>query len=189
MTEPANKGEIVKSLLSFSRGVDTLNEKIGYVANWLVLLACLVSAGNAFSRYGFSVSSNAWLEIQWYMFAGMVMLGASYTLKRNEHVRVDIIYGSLSTRKQVWVDLAGTVLFLLTSMTVLGWTSWGMFHQSWRINEMSAAAEGMLRWPVKILMPIGFFLIVLQGFSEIIKRIGYLRGQFDMDFHYDRPLQ
>jgi TRAP-type mannitol/chloroaromatic compound transport system permease small subunit len=179
----------VKALLNLARGIDALNERLGYVANWLVLLACLISAGNAFSRYGFNMSSNAWLEIQWYMFAGMVMLGAAYTLRRNEHVRVDIIYGGLSTRKQVWVDIVGTLLFLLTSMTVLAWTSWGFFHESWRIHEMSASAGGLLRWPVKILMPLGFSLIVLQGLSEVIKRIGYLRGQYNMDLHYERPLQ
>ena len=179
----------MKALLSLSSWIDALNERLGYLANWLVLLACLVSAANALSRYGFSVSSNAWLEIQWYMFAGMVMLGASYTLKRNEHVRVDIVYGNVSTRKQVWIDLVGTVLFLLSAMTVLAWTSWAMFHESWRINEMSASAGGLLRWPVKILMPVGFSLVALQGVSEIIKRIGYLKGQYDMDLHYERPLQ
>ena len=100
-------------LLAFSRGVDALNERLGRIANWLVLLACLISAGNAFSRYGFNLSSNAWLEIQWYLFAGMVMLGSAWTLNRNEHVRVDILYGRLSTRGQVWVDILGGALFLL----------------------------------------------------------------------------
>ena len=179
----------MKPLLGLAGAIDALNERIGYVANWMVLLSCLISAGNAFSRYGFNKSSNAWLEIQWYMFAGMVMLGAAYTLRKNEHVRVDIFYGSRSTRTQVWIDIVGTVLFLFTAMGVMAWTSWSMFQESWRISEMSASAGGLIRWPVKILMPIGFTLVALQGISEIIKRVGYLRGEFNMDLHDERPLQ
>ncbi len=179
----------MKALLRFAQGIDWLNERFGRVANWLVLISCLISAGNAFSRYGFNQSSNAWLEVQWYMFAGMVMLGASYTLCRNEHVRVDIVYGSLGTRGQVWVDIVGTIVFLIPAMGVMMWTSWAIFQESWRINEVSVSAGGLVRWPVKLLMPVGFGLVVLQGLSEIIKRIGYLAGAHNMDFHYSRPLQ
>src|SRR3979411_265115 len=103
----------MNSLLALSRAIDAVNQRLSYVADWLVLLSCLISAGNAFSRYAFSVSSNAWLEIQWYMFGALVMLGASYTLKRNEHVRVDIVYANLSTRGQVWVDIFGCTVFML----------------------------------------------------------------------------
>jgi TRAP-type mannitol/chloroaromatic compound transport system permease small subunit len=176
-------------LLQFSRAIDWVNERFGYIANAMVLLACLISAGNAFSRYGFSLSSNAWLEIQWYLFAGMVMLGASWTFNRNEHVRVDILYGRLSTRGQVWVDITGGLLFLLPAMVVMAWTSWGVFHESWRIGEMSQSAGGLVRWPVKLLLPLGFVLVALQGVSEIIKRVAYLRGLIDLDLHYSKPLQ
>lgn len=179
----------MKPLLSLSRLIDALNERIGRLANWLVLAACLISAGNAFTRYGFNLSSNAWLEIQWYLFAAMVMLGASYTLNRNEHVRVDLVYGLLSTRGQVWLDILGGALFLLPAMVVLAWTAWPLFVESYRIGEVSTNAGGLIRWPVKLVLPLGFALVALQGISEIIKRIGYLRGLHNMDVHYQRPLQ
>jgi TRAP-type mannitol/chloroaromatic compound transport system permease small subunit len=179
----------VRALLALSRLVDAANERLGRLANWMVLAACLVSAGNAFSRYGYSLSSNAWLEIQWYLFAGMVMLGAAWTLNRNEHVRVDVFYGRLSTRGQVWVDILGGALFLLPAMLVMAWTSWGLFAESWRIGEVSSSAGGLLRWPVKLLLPAGFALVALQGVSEIIKRVAYLRGLVNLDVHYARPLQ
>jgi TRAP-type mannitol/chloroaromatic compound transport system permease small subunit len=179
----------VNLLLRFSAFIDKLNERLSYIADWTVLLSCVVSAGNAFSRYTIDVSSNAWLEIQWYMFAAMFMLGASYTLKRNEHVRVDVIYGHLSTRAQIWVDIIGGLLFLLPATIILGWLSWPMFYQSWLHNEMSANAGGLIRWPVKIFLPLGFFLLTLQGLSEIIKRIAMLTGHMEADVHYERPLQ
>ena len=179
----------MKALLAFARGVDWMNAKFGVIANWLVLGACVVSAGNAFIRYGFSSSSNAWLEIQWYMFAGMVLLGASYTLQKNEHVRVDLVYGQLGTKGQVLVDIIFGTLFLLPAMTVLAWTSIPMFVDSWKIGEMSTNAGGLLRWPMKLLLPVGFTLVALQGLSEIIKRVGYLMGVHNMDVHYERPLQ
>ena len=135
-------------LLAFCRVVDAINAKLAIVANFLVLLACLVSAGNAMVRYGFSLSSNAWLEIQWYMFAGMVMLGASYTLNVNEHVRVDILYGGASTRRQIWIDILGSVLFLLPMCALIGWFSWDIFLRSYALNEGSFNAGGLLRWPV-----------------------------------------
>jgi len=178
----------LKFLLFVCNLIDAANERLGRVANWLVLLACLISAGNAFTRYGFNLSSNAWLEIQWYMFAYIVMLGASYTLKRNEHVRVDIFYGMLSTRGQVWLDVVGGILFLLPAMTLMAWLAWPLFAESWRIGETSTNAGGLIRWPMKIIIPIGFALVSLQGLSEIIKRIGYLRGEYNMDVHYERPL-
>ena len=179
----------MKTLLALCRIIDLVNERLGRIATWLVLLACLVSAGNAFTRYAFSMSSNAWLEIQWYMFAGIVLLGASYTLTRNEHVRVDLIFSRLSTRGQVWLDIIGGIVFLMPAMIVLAWTSWPMFAESYRIGEGSINAGGLIRWPAKLLLPVGFALVALQGFSEIVKRIGYLLGVHNMDVHYERPLQ
>ena len=114
-------------LLKISGGIDWLNEKFGVVANWLVLFACLISAGNAFSRYLISMSSNGWLEIQWYMFAGMVLLGGPFTLKMNEHVRVDLIYGMVSERTRIWIDIVGGFLFLLPICVILAWFTWPWF--------------------------------------------------------------
>jgi TRAP-type mannitol/chloroaromatic compound transport system permease small subunit len=179
----------MKVLLSLSRVVDAANERLSVIADSLVLLSCLISAGNAFSRYAFSISSNAWLEIQWYMFAALVMLGASYTLKKNEHVRVDIVYTNLPTRAQIWVDIGGTLLFLLPATMIMSYLSWPVFHNSWVENEMSGNAGGLVRWYVKIFLPLGFALLSLQGLSELIKRIAMLTGHMKADLHYERPLQ
>ena len=154
-----------------------------------MLLACLISAGNAMMRYSFDLSSNAWLEMQWYLFAAIVMLGASYTLKMNEHVRVDILYTLLSDRGQKWLDLIGTLVFLIPTMTVIGYMCWPVFFDSWREHEMSSNAGGLVRWPVKLLLPVGFFMITLQGVSEVIKRAAALRGYVKLDTHYERPVQ
>jgi len=135
------------------------------------------------------MSSNAWLEIQWYMFGALVMLGASYTLRRNEHVRVDVLYSSLSTRRQIAVDLFGVVFFLLPATLILCYLSWPVFYNSWAEGEVSSNAGGLLRWPIKIFLPIGFALLSLQGISELIKRIAMLTGHMKADLHYDRPLQ
>jgi TRAP-type mannitol/chloroaromatic compound transport system permease small subunit len=153
------------------------------------MLSCLISAGNAFSRYAFSISSNAWLEIQWYMFAAMVMLGTSYTLKKNEHVRVDIVYSNLSTRRQIGVDIFGGILFLLPATLIMTYLSWPIFHNSWVEGEVSSNAGGLVRWPVKLLIPVGFALLSLQGISELIKRIAMLTGHMEANLHYERPLQ
>ena len=179
----------MNGLLALSRVIDFINEKFGWVADWLVLLSCLISAGNAFSRYAFSISSNAWLEIQWYMFGALVMLGASYTLKRNEHVRVDILYANVSTRKQIGIDIFGCILFLLPATIIMTYLSWPVFYNSWAIGEISTNAGGLVRWPIKLFLPIGFFLITLQGFSELIKRVAMLTGHMPADLHYERPLQ
>src|SRR5947209_20510442 len=131
-------------LLALSRVIDALNERLGTLADWLVLASCLISAGNAFSRYAFSISSNAWLEIQWYMFGALVMLGASYTLQRNEHVRVDIVYTNVSTRRQIGIDIVGGVLFLLPATLILAYLSWPVFRNSWVEHEFSSNAGGLL---------------------------------------------
>src|ERR1700674_150117 len=164
----------MKKLLALSRAIDALNERLGVLADWLVLLSCLIGAGNAFSRYAFSISSNAWLEIQWDMFGALVLLGASYTLKRNEHVRVDIF---------------GGVLFLLPATLILTYLSWPVFYNSWVEGEISGNAGGLIRWPIKIFLPLGFALLSLEGISELIKRIAMLTGHMKADLHYDRPLQ
>ena len=178
-------------LLRLSRAIDWLNEQIAVIANWLVLLACLISAGNAFSRYLFSISSNGWLEIQWYMFAVIVMFGAAYTLKRNEHVRVDLLYMTLSRRGQLWIDILGTLIFLLPTCAILAWLSWPFFIQSFDVNEHSSNAGGLLRWPIKLVPPVGFALLALQGISELIKRVAFLNDYpvDSLEAHYERPQQ
>jgi TRAP-type mannitol/chloroaromatic compound transport system permease small subunit len=179
-------------LLAFSRTVDAVNAVFGRIADWMVLAACAISAGNAFLRYGLSTSSNAWLEVQWYLFAGMVMLGASYTLLRNEHVRVDVLFGSLSERARIWVDALGLIFFLLPAMALLTWMTWPFFVESWVRLEGSPNAGGLLRWPAKLLLPLGFALITLQGLSELIKRIALLRGvspKAEVVTEYHRPEQ
>ena len=179
----------MKALLAVSRAIDAMNQRLGHLANWMVLIACLISAGNAMIRYAFDMSSNAWLEVQWYLFAGIVMLGASYTLQLNEHVRVDILYMHMSERAKEWLDLLGAILFLIPSALIIAWLSWPFFHESWTIQEMSTNAGGLLRWPVKILIPVGFVLLALQAFSEMIKRAASLRGAMRYETHYEKPVQ
>ena len=176
-------------LLRFSAFIDAVNERFGVVANWLVLLCCLISAGNAASRYLISESSNGWLEIQWYMFAGMVLLGGPYTLKMNEHVRVDLLYGMVSERTRIWIDIIGGILFLLPICLILTYFTWPWFVESWRLGEGSSNAGGLIRWPVKLVLPVGFVLMALQGISEIIKRVAALEHVIEADFKYEKPLQ
>lgn len=175
--------------LALSGSIDRINELLGRFANLLVLLSCVISAGNAMVRYAFDYSSNGWLEAQWYMFAAMVMLGASYTLRRNEHVRVEIFYLYLSERGQLWLDLAGALIFLLPVCVLLAALSWPFFLQSFAVSEWSSNAGGLLRWPIKFLLPAGFALIALQGISEVVKRIAALRGYVLIDAKYERPMQ
>jgi len=166
----------MKALLALSGWIDTMNERIGRAAAWLVLVAALVSAGNAAMRYTLGLSSNAWLEIQWYLFAAIFLLGAGYTLKRDEHVRVDALSGRFSDRQRAGIDIAGGVLFLMPVALIILWLSWPMFVQSFVGGEVSSDAGGLVRWPVKLLIPAGFALLVLQGASEIIKRAAFLSG-------------
>lgn len=179
----------MKALLKFSSGVDWINAQFGVIADWLVLFSALISAGNAASRYLFSESSNGWLEIQWYMFAGMVLLGGPYTLKLNEHVRVDLLYGMVSEKTRIWIDIIGGLLFLLPICIILTYFTWPWFVDSWNLNEQSSNAGGLVRWPVKLLMPVGFFLMAVQGVSEIIKRVAALEHVIEADFKYEKPLQ
>ena len=164
-------------LLRLSRAIDALNERVGHLVYWLVLAAVVVSAANASVRYAFDMSSNAWLELQWYLFSAVFLLAAGYTLLHNEHVRIDVIVSRLSPRGRAWVDLLGGHFFLLPMAIIIMVLSWPIVVESFGRNEYSSDAGGLLRWPVKILIPIGFLLLTLQGVSEIIKRIGFLRGQ------------
>ncbi len=179
----------MNALLRLSGVIDRINEKLGFVTNLLVLLSVVVSAGNAMSRYAFNLSSNGWLEVQWYMFAVVVMYGASYTLRRNEHVRVEIFYLMLSERAQLWLDLVCTVLFLVPVCLLLAYLSWPFFQLSYETSELSGNAGGLIRWPIKFVLPSGFVLLALQGISEIVKRAAALQGLATVDAHYERPLQ
>ena len=179
----------MKGLLSLSRGIDWLNDKFAIVAIWAVLLSCIISALNAIVRYAFNYSSNGFTEIQWYLFAGVVMLGASQVMRVNEHVRVDVLYGLYGGRGQAIVDLLGFIFFLMLSMSVMLYYSWPLFVKMFVSGEMSSNAGGLIRWPVMFLLPLGFALILLQGLSEIIKRVAWLNHKYDGDFHYERPLQ
>jgi len=166
----------LKRLLALSRLIDALNERVGRLVYWLVLAAVLVSAGNAVFRYLFNLSSNAWLEIQWYLFSAVFLLCAGYTLLHNEHIRIDVIAGRLSKRAQTWIDIFGCVFFLLPMALVIMWLAWPVFMDAYIHHEISGDAGGLVRWPVKLLMPAGFFLLALQGVSELIKRIAFLLG-------------
>ncbi len=167
----------MKTLIAVSRAIDALNERVGRWTLWLVLAAAVVSAANAVMRYTFSLSSNAWLEIQWYLFAALFLLAAGYTLKHNGHVRIDVLYGQLSARAQAWIDLVGGGLFLLPFCLLMVWLSWPGFTGSFVSGEFSPDAGGLLRWPVRLTIPLGFALLALQGISEMIKRIAVLRGE------------
>jgi TRAP-type mannitol/chloroaromatic compound transport system permease small subunit len=170
----------MNGLLSLSRGIDWLNDKFAVVAIWAVLASCVISALNAIVRYTFNYSSNGFSEIQWYLFAATVMLGASQVLRVNEHVRVDVLYGLYGGRGQAIVDLLVSVLL---------YYSWPLFLKMYHSGEMSSNAGGLIRWPVMLMLPLGFALILLQGLSEVIKRVGWLSGKYQGDFHYERPLQ
>ncbi len=166
----------MNSLLKLSRWIDTLNERTGRLVMWLVLITTLIATGNALAKYLLGEGSNAWLEAQWYGFGTMFLLGAGYTLRHNGHVRIDVIYQRFSARGQALIDLLGGILFLLPVAGLLAWLSWPLFAESWRIQEMSPDAGGLIRWPIKLVLPLGFGLLLLQGVSEIIKRIGVLTG-------------
>ena len=180
---------VLNLLLKMALAWDLFATRVGKLAAWAVLLAALISSGNAFIRYGLDMSSNGWLEIQWYLFAATVMLGAPLVLKLNEHVRVDILYGRLKGHGKVYVDLFGLVVFLLPVMGVLAWLCWPLFVSMYKSGEVSGNAGGLIRWPVILLLPLGFAMMFVQGLSEVIKRICYLRGSFEMDLNYEKPAQ
>jgi TRAP-type mannitol/chloroaromatic compound transport system permease small subunit len=167
----------MKSLLAIAKIIDTANESVGRLVLWLVGAATLISALNALARYGLGRSSNAWLEIQWYLFGAIFLLAAGYTLKHNGHVRIDVIHGRLSPRTQAWIDLFGALLFLLPLCGLMAWLAWPGFVDSFVSGEISPDAGGLIRWPVRLLIPLGFALLGLQGVAEVIKRIAFLRGE------------
>ena len=166
----------MSSLLSVSRIIDRLSERIGHTFYWLVLATVLISAGNAVVRKAFNVSSNSFLEIQWYLFSAIFLFLAGYTLLRNDHVRIDVIAGRLSKRAQTWIDIVGTVFFLFPMAALLMWLSWPVFVDAYQRHEISTNAGGLIIWPARLLVPIGFLLLLIQGVSELIKRFAFLRG-------------
>jgi TRAP-type mannitol/chloroaromatic compound transport system permease small subunit len=167
---------LMKALLALSRLIDTVNEYLGRAVYWLVLAAVLVSSVNTAMRYAFNLSSNAWLELQWYLFAGVFLLCAGHTLLHNEHIRIDVVSNRFTRRTQVWIDVFGTLCFLLPMALIIMWLSWPMFVNAFVGNEQSSNAGGLVRWPARLLIPAGFFLLAAQGVSELIKRIGFLMG-------------
>jgi TRAP-type mannitol/chloroaromatic compound transport system permease small subunit len=171
-------------LLKFSRLVDWIGNLLGRLVMWLVLAAVLISAGNAIMRKAFNIGSNAYLEIQWYLFAGVFMLGAAYVLLHNAHVRIDFIASRLSKRTNAWIDAIGMVLFLIPLCIILVDLSWPFFVRAYESGEMSENAGGLIRWPVILLIPVGFSMLLLQAVSELIKRIAFLRGAIPEPFSY-----
>ena len=181
--------DAVNAPVRLAYSIDRLSKAVAVIAIWLTLICALISAGNAGMRYAFDMSSNAWLEMQWYMFGGMVLLGAPHLLTINGHIRVDLFYSRLNDRQRAWLDLAGLIFFLQPFCIYMALVCWPWFLESWTIGEISNNAGGLIRWPVKLLFPIGFGLLVLQGCSEIIKRVAALRGVIALNTHYERPLQ
>jgi len=163
-------------LLAISQLIDRFNDSIGKLIGWLVLAAVLISAGNAIVRKAFSIGSNSMLEIQWYLFAGVFMLGAGYAFLRNVHVRIDFVSSKLSKRTNTIIDILGIVIFLIPLCLILINLSWPLFYGAWKSGEMSTNAGGLIRWPVLILIPLGFSLLLMQAFSELIKRFAFLKG-------------
>ena len=198
--------------LAITRVIDEISRRVGIVAIYLVLFASLVSAFNALLRYSVTTlvhleryfggggvlgsildiygrNSNTLSESQWYMFAGMVMLGGAWTLKVNEHVRVDLVYGWVSERTRTWIDLLGGIFFLLPMCAIMIYFTWPWFWQSWISGEGSSNAGGLVRWPARLMLPLGFALVGLQGISEIIKCILALTHGYVREFAYEKPLQ
>jgi TRAP-type mannitol/chloroaromatic compound transport system permease small subunit len=165
--------------LSLARAIDSFNEKIAGAVSWALLAAVIICTANALVRYLFKLSSNSWLEIQWYLFAAVFMLASAHTLKRDEHVRIDVITGRFSKRTQAWIDLFGYLVFQLPVCLLIMVYGIPFARYSFVTGEMSSSAGGLIVWPVKLLVPLGFALLVLQGISEIIKRIAFLQGRID----------
>lgn len=175
----------MKLLLALARAIDALNDRVGRATCWLILIMALISSANAVSRYGFSVTSNAWLEVQWYLFSAVFLLAAGYVLLHNAHVRIDVVAARLPVKALAWIEIVGIVAFLLPTCLIFLKFGWDMFVSSWIDNEISVDAGGLIRWPVKILVPIGFALLLLQALSELIKRVAYLKGHLPWNPHGD----
>ena len=166
----------MKSLLVFSGLMDRASERVGHTIYWLVLVAVLVSCINAVVRKTFNWSSNSLLEIQWYLFSAIFLFCAGYTLLRNQHVRIDVISGRLSKRAQAWIDILGTLFFLLPMAIMIMYLSWPVFVQAYERHEVSTNAGGLVIWPARLMVPIGFLLLAAQGISELVKRVAFLQG-------------
>jgi len=166
----------MRGLLKLSGAIDWLNAQVGKWVIWLILGSTLISAINAMVRKAFNVSSNAYLEVQWYLFAGAFLLAAGYTLLHGEHVKIDVVSSHFSKRRQIWIDIVGFALFLTPMCLIVLWFGIPFFLQGFRSGEVSSNAGGLIRWPVYLLMPIGFALLLLQGISELIKRVAFLQG-------------
>ena len=167
----------MNALLALSRQIDALTERIGRSAIWIVLIVVLISAGNAIMRYAFNYSSNALLEIQWYLFGLLFLSCSGYTLLRNEHVRIDLLSSKLSKRGQAWIDVFGIIFFLMPMAIAILVLSWPVFMHAFESGEMSNSAGGLIVWPARLMIPVGFALLIMQGVSELIKRIGFLQGR------------
>jgi TRAP-type mannitol/chloroaromatic compound transport system permease small subunit len=166
----------MKFLLKLSGRVDTLSEYVGRTIMWLILMAVLLSAGNAIMRKVFHMGSSAFTEMQWYLYSGVFLLGAGYAFLKNVHVRIDFVSGRLSARGRSWIDIVGIVVFLAPFCWMLIQMSWPLFVKAWQSGEMSQNAGGLIRWPVYLLLPVGMALLLMQSASELIKRIAFLRG-------------
>jgi TRAP-type mannitol/chloroaromatic compound transport system permease small subunit len=166
----------MQGLLKMSGLIDGMNERIGRATIWLILIVVIISAGNAVSRFALNISSNAMLEVQWYMFSAVFMFCSGYVLNKNEHIRIDVVVGRFSARTQNWIDVFGILVFLLPMAALLAYLSWPVFTNAWTSGEISQNPGGLVRWPVRLLMPVGFALLILQGLSELIKRVAFLTG-------------
>lgn len=181
----------MNGLLGISRVIDAINERLGRWLTWLVLVMVLVSSANAVMRYLLNMSSNAWLELQWYLFAMVFLLCSGYTLLHNEHIRIDVVTSRFSPQTRAWIDIFGTVFFLLPVSIYITYLSWPIFMNAWNSSEMSSNAGGLIRWPARLMIPAGFALLSLQGISELIKRIAFLRGMIPdpAEKHVDPALE
>ena len=166
----------MNALLAISRVIDAINERLGKATGWLILAAVMVSSINALVRFSINRSSNAWLELQWYLFGAVVLLGAAYTFKANEHIRIDIISSRLSKRTRDWIDVFGHLFFLMPLCLVLMWLGWPFFLRSLAQAEVSSSAGGLIVWPAKLLVPLGFTILFVQSISELIKRVAVMKG-------------
>ena len=175
----------MQALLKLSRFIDTVNTWIGKFAMWLVLAAVLISAGNAITRKAFNIGSNAFLEIQWYLFAAVFMLGVGYVMLKNAHVRIDFISSKLGKHTNAIIDAVGIVVFTIPLSIIMIDLGWPLFMRAWESGEMSQNAGGLIRWPVMLLVPLGFAILLCQAVSELIKRIGFLTGHLAEPFPLD----
>jgi len=177
----------MRGLLALSRGIDAATRHLGQWVAWLVVAAALISAGNAVSRKLFDLSSNAWLELQWWLYAVVFLLAAPWTLALNEHIRIDIVSQRLPLRVRNWIEVVGHLLFLMPMAAILVWTSWPFFLNSLAQNEQSSNYGGLPQWPAKLLIPVAFAVLLIQGVSELIKRIAVMRGELietDIDIRH-----